>query len=464
MSVTRPSGRIDPATIERDGYLLQSEADLADASARAVDRARALGAEHAVASANEDGGYKVEVANSEVETASRDGAQALTITVYEGGRTGTAVTQALDAAAVDRAVQQAIAIARQLQPDPEAGLADPDTLAWDTPSPPTFAPSGQSATDLADAALEAERGAGENGADVRVVQAGAASRDSRWALATSHGFCRTGSSSIQQRWCVTIAERDGVMTQDYWSSTDRRLEGLMSNADIGLRAAERTLAKLGARDLETQRANVLFDATVATSLVFDLCQALVGGAQFRRATFLPDALGKQAAASHIQLLEDPFEAFGLASAAYDGEGVATARRKVLDDGCVAGLFLGTRMGRKLGMRSTGHASGFHNLTLASNQTADDDDLPAMLRKMGRGLWLTQVLGGGVNPVTGAFSKAAIGFWIENGVVAGPVQNFTVAGSLPDMLREVVAVGADVHREGAVRTGSILIENLQIAGR
>ena len=191
---------------------------------------------------------------------------------------------------------------------------------------------------------------------------------------------------------------------------------------------------------------------------------MTGAAQLRRATFLPDAVGQEAAARHVNIMEDPFEPYGLASATHDADGVAGVRRPIVEEGRVVGLFLDTLMARKLGMRSTGNAGGIRNITLSSRLTNSHDDVATMLRKMGRGLWLTEFLGGGVDPVTGVFSKAARGFWIENGAVICPVENFTVAGNVLEVLRGTVAVGADVYRDGPVRTGSILVDHLQIAGR
>lgn len=449
-----------------DGYLLQSKTDLAQAVAYAIERSAAVGAREAMAMVSEQGGITVTVAGGQVETAVREGSQSLRITVYADGRTGVASTQSLSRSAIDRVVQQAAAMARQLEPDPDAGLADRDTLAWSTPGVPLFAPCGQSAGDLTEAALaiEAAALASANRDEVRVSQAGAASQDMRFALATSQGFCRTGSSSLQQRWCQTIAQRGEDMHQGNWSLVDRRLDGLRSHAEVGRIAADKALGMLGAEGLTTRRVPVLVDAPVASSLVRDLCAQLSGTAQFQRMTFLPNALGQPLAAAHLTLEEDPFEPFGLASSTFDSEGVAGRRRAIVRSGVVEGLFLDTRMARKLGHASTGNAGGMRNLTLCSSTTLPGDDLAAMLRKLGTGLWLTRFMGGGSNPATGVYSRAAAGFWVENGLVVRPVHAFTVAGNLQDMLKAIVAVGADVHREGAIRVGSILLPDLQIAGR
>lgn len=465
MSVSSLS-RSAEAAEGKDGYLLQSEGDLAKAVAYAIEKSAALGAGEAVALVNEVGGISVSVANGEVEKAVRDGNQNLRITVFEKGRTGAASTESLSRAAIDRAVEQAIAMSRQLEPDPDAGLADRDALAWDTPAVPLFAPSNHTAEDLTQAAMtiEAAALATPTADSVRVSQATAASRDMRFALATSQGFGRAGSGSFHERGCVTIARRGPEMKQGHWASVDRRVGGLESTQDIGRRAAEQALAMLGAEGLTTRRAPVLVDATIAPSLVRDMCAQLGGAAQFRRMTFLPDAMGQVIAAPHLTVVEDPFEPYGLASATFDMEGVAGQRRDIVRDGVVAGLFLDTRMARKLGMASTGNAGGMRNLTLASSLTQPGDDLAVMLRKMGQGLWLTRFMGGGVNPATGAYSRAAAGFWVENGQVMRPVQGVTIAGNLQDMLKAIAAVGADVHREGGIRVGSILLPDMQIAGR
>lgn len=454
------------ASDQGDGYLLQSEADLAKAATYAIEKSAVLGAAEAMARVNETGGINVHVANNAVETAVRDGSQSLQITVYENGRTGSASTEALNRRAIDRAVEQAVAMARQLEPDEDAGLAERDMLAWDTPSVPMFAPSNHDALALTRAAMELEAAvlATPTPDRVRVTQAGAASQDMRSAIATSLGFCRTASGSVQERWCQTIAERGDEMVQSYWASTDRRLEGLEPNDYVGRQAAERTLAILGAQNLGTRRSPVLVDSTAGADLVGALCGQLTGMSQYRRMTFIPDAIGQTIAASHLTLVEDPFEPFGLASAAYDNEGVAGARRDIVKDGVVAGLFLDTRTSRKLRLTSTGNAGGMRNLRLASSLTNPADDLPAMLKKLGTGLWVTRFVGGGTNPATGAYSSAAAGFWVENGEVVGPVHGFTIAGNLKDMLLSISALGADVHRAGNIRTGSILLPELQIAGR
>lgn len=449
-----------------DGYLLQSEADLAKAVAYAIERSGALGAAEAIAHVSEGGGIHIAVTNGQVETAVRDGNQSLRITVFENGRTGMASTESLSRSAIDRVVEQAISMSRQLEPDADAGLADTAILAWSTPGVRLFAPSNESAETLTEAALAIEAAALsiKTSDEVRVSEAGASSQDMRFAIATSQGFCRTGSGSIQRRWCQTIAQRGDEMKQGSWSSADRQRTELEPVMEIGRRAAERALAMVGAEGLTTRRCPVLVDSTVAASLVRDICTQLTGSSQFQRMTFLPDAMGQQITAGHLSMVEDPFEPFGLASAAFDDEGVAGRRREIVREGTVAGLFLDTRMARKLGSVSTGNAGGMRNLSLTSSLTQAGDDLAAMLRKLGTGLWLTRFMGGKTNPATGVYSQAAGGFWVENGQIVRPVLGFTVAGNLQDMFKSIAAIGADVHRAGAFRVGSILLPEMQIAGR
>lgn len=467
MSVSSPTRSTGKASIVGgDGYLLQTESHLAEVVAYAIERSAASGASEAMAMVSEQSGISLTVARGKVEKAVREGNQSLRITVYADGRTGVATTESLSHDAIDRAVEQAAAMTRQLEADADAGLADRTALAWTTPTVPLFAPSGHSAEDLTEAALAIEAAAlsAASRDEVRVSEAGAASQDMRFALATSQGFCRTGSGSMQQRWCQTIAQRGADMRQGHWSSMDRRLEGLLPPAELGRIAAEKALGMLGAEGLTTRRVPVLIDAPIASTLVRDMCAQLSGAAQFQRMTFLPGAVGKELTASHLTLVEDPSEPYGLASSTFDSEGVPGSRRAVVRNGMVEGLFLDTRMARKLGRTSTGNAGGMRNLTLTSSATETGDDLAAMLRKLGTGLWLTRFMGGGSHPATGVYSRAAAGFWVENGQVVRPVHGFTVAGNLQDMLKAVIAVGADVHREGAVRVGSILLPDLQVAGR
>ena len=447
-------------------YLFHSEEELADLAQQTVEMAKSMGAEESLAVTSESGGMTARASGGRLESVRRDGMQSMAITVYDAQRTGRASTQDLSPPALRKTVEQAIAIARQVQPDEFAGLPDPDWVCRVQKRVPLHEPGQFTTADLIETATSIESGAlALSGQDtVRVVDAGVSSHETRWARATSQGFRAAAASSIHMRWCVAISEREQIMVRDYASSIDRRASGLMAPDAVGQEAARRSLARLGARGLSTRKAPVLFDARVATTLLADLSSALNGISQYRGQTFFPEPLEKELLAAHLSLVEDPFEPYGLASAAHDSDGVTGSARKVVEDGVVRGLFLSAFAARKLGMLPTGNADGPNNLTLVSRLAGTDDDLSSLWKRMGCGLWLTEFVGGGVDPVTGAYSKAASGFWIEDGQVSHPVHDFTVAGELPRMLKAIVAVGTDTFRDGAFRTGSILVDEMQIAGR
>jgi PmbA protein len=448
------------------GYLLHDEATLSQFVVDAVGHARRLGMSQATAAAREVAGLTLRVKGGIPETTVRDGGQSLSVTVFDGGRTGTANSSTLTPRAIRTAVERAAAIARQVEPDDEAGPADLEWLARDPREVELYAPSGLSAAEIGTGAAMIEAAAVDAAAahPARVMEAGAASHDSRWARAIGDDFCRSASASVQNRWCIVIAERDEVMARGAWKSNERRTERLLPDETIGATAVAHAVRKLGARAIETQTAPVLLDATVAGSLVREFCGGLFGAPQHQKSTFLADAMGRRVLAAHLDLVEDPFEPFGMASGACDSEGVAGMNRHVVRAGVVEGYFLSSRWARKLGRRSTGNADGTWNLSLASRMASGDDDLAAMLRRLDRGLWVTEFLGGRVNPVTGTYSKAAAGFWVEDGKAVFPVQDITIAGDLAAMLGQIRAVGADVHREGAIRSGSILLDEMKIAGR
>lgn len=440
-------GQCDLAQVARDGALCALRA----------------GAEQVVASASEMAGIRMRARGRKFESAVREGAQTVTIRVFNRGRTGVATTSALSRAAIDMAAARAVALALEVEPDIDAAPADDVWLARTAPEVPMYAPSALAAHDLGVIALEIEAAAMSGGdAAVRVGEAGASSVDGSGAIAIGRDFARSTLVSRHDIWCNVIAERDGTMAQDRWSSSDRRLSHLLSPEAVGKVAAARASRKLGGRPLDTRSCPVLLDAVVAASLVNEVAAALTGRAQFQGATFLRNGLGEQAMADHLDLIEDPFEPFGLSSGVCDSEGVGSLPRSVISRGRVEGFFLSSLYARKLGMVPTGNADGIRNLRFTSRHPAEP--IEAMLRKLDRGLWVTEMIGGAVDPVSGAYSKAAAGFWVEDGEIAFPVQDITIAGSLPEMLRGIVALGSDVHRSEAIRTGSVLIERMRISGR
>lgn len=440
-------------------------AEMEEVAACAVSVARALGADHAVASARASAGVQVTARDGATDTALRDARQGLTLTVYRGARAGTASTAALDAAAVRRAAAEAFTLAGLVSEDPEGLPPDLDQMATDTPAPPLDAPAGLDLGTLRTMALQGDaliRGARTApGTGAETVAAGVSSTEMATALATSAGFSRSEAASFHNIWAVALARDAQGAANDSADSIDRRFDGLESMETLAVRAVERAAGRLGARAVATHSGPVIFEARVATALVGALVGALSGASQNRGATFLPGVLGQAAAADHLDLVEDPSEPYGLASGAFDSEGVAGRRRAILNAGVVEGYFLRTRSARQLGMVSTGNADGPWNLRLSSR--APGGSLDALRRLMGRGLVVTRLMGGATDPVTGNWTYAVAGTWIENGETVHAVTDVTVGGNLKDMLRAIVAVGDDTHRAGAIRTGSILIDGLRIGG-
>ncbi len=431
----------------------------------AVDQALSLGDVAVSATARIGGGMRFTVAQGTADTALRDLTQSLVVTVYQRGRMGTASTSSLEEAAIRRAAAEAVATAGRVAPGPDAGLADPATLAHDTPLPELASPSGLSVAELSALAFELDAAARARallpGIATRVAEAGVASSDGRVALATSAGFCRSFSFSNHGLWAMVKAERDGQSVIDVAQSTERRFQALDSVETVAAKAVERAVSQLGSRSLPTQRASILFDAPVASALLEDLVGALGGAAQFRRTSLFQDSLGTQIAPDHIDLLEDPFQPYGLASGAFDSEGVAGQQRAVIEAGMVRGYFLDSRAARRLAMRSTGNADGPWNLRFTSRAPAEDR--AALCVRMGRGLLVTQFNGGATDPVTGNWTRAAGGFWVEDGVPTFPISGITVGGNLREMIGGIVTIGSDFYRQGAFQTGSILIHDLQIGG-
>jgi PmbA protein len=439
-------------------YLTHDEAALRDVAGAAIDRITAAAAQGS-AVADCRGGAMVSVHDGEVGTARRDGHQMLRVTVHRDGRSGTASSTSFDADAVARTVSEALTIAAAVQPDDDTGLADPAWMAMERPEVPLWAPDDRGPGALIDDALTIE--AAGQGDGHRVSEAGAATQDGAWALATTTGFCRSSRFSHQSRWCQIIAPDGDAAVSDVAHSEDRRLAMLDPADAIAALAIERTLSARGAHAIASGRMPVLFLPSIAAILLSELVGALSGVPQYSGQTFLPDAIGRQVLPDTFDLLENPFEPFGLASAPFDGDGVAGSRRAVIAGGVVQSLFLAARSARRLRLRSTGNGNGPYNLSLCATQ--DGGDRAAMLAHMGEGLVVTQLLGGATDPVRGTWTRAVAGFRVEAGGIAHPVRDVTLAGSLPDMLRSIVAVGADVERMGPFRTGSILVDAMQVGG-
>ena len=282
-------------------------------------------------------------------------------------------------------------------------------------------------------------------------------------MGNTRGFLGGYAYSRHSLSVAPIAGRGGNMQRDYWYTSERDPVRLASPEAVGRYAAERTLARLSARRLRTTKAPVLFEAPLALGLLGAFTQAASGGALYRKASFLVDALGKPIFADHIDVLEDPHVPGAMGSSPFDDEGVRTRARRVVAAGTLEGYFLSSYTARKLGMSTTGNAGGSHNLSLTSRLTRPEDDFRAMLKKLGTGLLVTELIGQGVNYLTGDYSRGAFGYWVENGQIQHAVEEITIAGNLADMFRQIVAVGADTLSRGTKTTGSILIEQMSIAG-
>ncbi len=429
-------------------------------AAETLDLARAGGASAAETEISEGSGLSVSVRHGEVETIEHNRDKGIGVTVYLGQKRGHASTSDFSRAALARTVEKALTIARYTAEDDCAGLAEEALLARLVPDLDLHHPWAvdvERATAMARACEAAALGV-----DARINNsegASLSSQGSQFIYANSLGFCGGYPSTRQSLSCAVIAEEDGGMQRDYWYTTARAEEDLDSPEVVGRRAGERTVRRLKARKLSTRQCPVLFEAPIATGLIASFVSAISGGHLYRKSTFLLDSLGSQLFPSFFQMIENPFLPRGLASSPFDAEGVATHEREVVRDGVVQGYFLGSYSARKLGMKTTGNAGGNHNLIVPST----GQDLAGLLDKMGTGLVVTELLGQGLNMVTGDYSRGAAGFWVENGEIAYPVEEITIAGNLRDMLGGIVAIGTDVETRGSRRVGSILIGNMTVAG-
>ena len=430
----------------------------------ALAHARKLGATDAGAEASEGCGLSVSVRKGELENVERNRDKSLGVTVYVGHRRGNASTSDFSDAAVAQTVQAAYDIARFTAEDPAGGLPDEADITREQPDLDLFHPWSVASEQAAALALECEAAAFAT--DRRISNsegAGVSAQQSHFFSAHTHGFRGGYASSRHSISVAPIAGKGNDMQRDAWYSSMRSAQELASPQAVGRYAAERALSRLKARKIRTVECPVLFESPLAAGLLGGLVQATSGGALYRKSSFLLDSLGKPVLPAHVDVVEDPHIPRGKGSAPFDDEGVTTRARKVVDAGRLEGYFLGTYSARKLGMKTTGNAGGSHNLTLRSRQTGADDDLDAMLRKLGTGLFVIELMGQGVNYVTGDYSRGASGFWVDGGRIAFPVQEITIAGNLRDMLMGIEAVGADAYNYGAKTTGSLLVNRMTVAG-
>lgn len=430
----------------------------------ALAHARKLGATDAGAEASEGCGLSVSVRKGELENVERNRDKSLGVTVYVGKRRGNASTSDFSEAAIEQTVQAAYDIARFTAEDPVGGLPDEEDIVREQPELDLFHPWAVTSEEAAKLALECEAAALST--DKRITNsegAGVSAQQSHFFSAHTHGFRGGYASSRHSISVAPIAGKGDDMQRDAWYSSMRSADELASPQAVGRYAAERALSRLKSRKIKTTECPVLFESPLSAGLLGSLVQATSGGALYRKSSFLLDSLGKKVLPEHISVDEDPHVRRGKGSAPFDDEGVTTKARKVVDAGRLQGYFLSTYSARKLGMKTTGNAGGSHNLVLSSSRTKADDDLDAMLEKLGTGLFVIELMGQGVNYVTGDYSRGCSGFWVEKGRIAFPVQEITIAGNLKDMLLGIEAVGADAYTYGAKTTGSILINRMKVAG-
>ncbi|HXZ54138.1 MAG TPA: metalloprotease PmbA [Burkholderiales bacterium] len=435
-------------------------ATLKTIAADALAHAAAKGASGCEAEVSDGYGQTVTIRKSEVETIEYNRDKSLGVAVYVGRRKGYASTADFTGRAVRDTVEAALTIARFTAEDEAAGLPDPEDLARNPGDLDLFHPWNPPVEEAIAMAKACEAAAFR--LDKRVVNSeGASVSAQQWqfALGNSHGFMEGFPTSRHTLSCAVIAAENGRMQRDDWHVSQRSASDLARPEAVGDYAGRRALARLRSRKIGTLQAPVLFEAPVANDLVSTFVSAASGGSLYRKASFLVDALGKTVFSPIVTLVERPHLPRGQASSWYDDEGVATRDRDVVRDGVLRGYFLGSYSARKLGMKTTGSAGGNHNLVLQGG----DLDLPGLIRKMGRGLLVTELIGFGVNLVTGDYSRGAAGFWVEGGEIRHPVEEITIAGNLRDMFRSIAAIGSDALTRGSRTTGSILIDKMTIAG-
>ena len=440
-------------------FPMASEA-LRQISQTVLARARANGATAAEAEVSQGFGQSVSIRKGEVETIEYTRDKGVNVSVYVGKRRGHASSVDTSESALVATVDKALTIARYTEEDDAAGLADPDRLARNLPDLDLYHPWDIAVDDAIEIARNCERAALD--VDKRITNSEGASvsaHESEFVYANSLGFSGGYKSSRHGISASVIAEDGGSMQRDYWYTSSRSHDEMQDAEAVGRIAGERCVRRLNAVKLTTRNAPVLFEAPIASGLIGHFVGAISGGSLYRKSSFLLDSIGQQVFAPHIRISELPHVPRGVASAPFDDEGVATSARDIVRDGVVQGYFLGSYSARKLGMTTTGNAGGTHNLVISHG----DDDFQAMLRRLDTGLLVTELLGQGINPVTGDYSRGAAGFWVEKGEIAYPVEEITIAGNLRDMYRRIVAIGNDVDRRGSRQTGSILLAEMTIAG-
>lgn len=438
----------------------QALARLSELAREVIARCLGRGASQAEVHLNEDRGLSVGVRLGEVETIEYTRDRGVSLTVYFGGRKASASTADLAPESIQATIEQACAIARHTEEDPCAGLAEAELMAQTFPDFDLWHPLPLDADAAIARALACEQAGRQADARISNSEGAQAAQGSSLSLyANSHGFIGAERGSSHSLSLSLIAGQGEAMQRDYWFDVACCQDDLATPESIGRRAAERTVTRLDPRPAPTGRFPVLFSAEVARSLIGHLIAAVSGGALYRRASFLLDHMGRAVLPPGIDLIERPHLRRGHRSAAFDAEGVATRECALVRDGVLERYLLGSYSARKLGLRSTANAGGVHNLDISLGTQS----LTQLLRDMGRGLYVTELMGQGVNPITGDYSRGAAGFWVEHGELAYPVDEVTIAGNLKQMLLGIQAVGCEVDRRSHLRTGPILLAPMTLAG-
>lgn len=438
-----------------------TQTDLESIIERALQEARARGASQAEAAVSQDTGLSVGVRLGEVETLEHQRDRSMGITVYFGQRKGSASTADFSAEAVGATVAKACSIARFTAEDASSGLADAALMARSPQDLDLFHPWNVTADRAIEIAKSCEAAA--LGFDSRINNSEGASVGTHQGLhvyGNTHGFVGGYPTTSHTLSCVVLAGTGEDMQRDYWYTSSRDWQELQDPESVGRESARRTIARLGPRKISTRRAPVLFVPELARGLIGHFVAAIRGSSQYRQASFLLNSAGQQVFPANFSIAERPHIPKAMASAPFDDEGVATRDRELVAAGVLTGYILSSYSARKLGLQTTGNAGGSHNLIVAPTVTGG---VPAMLSRLGTGLLLTELMGQGVNTVTGDYSRGAAGFWVENGEIQFPVAEVTIAGNLRSMFLGLGEVGDDIDARGGVRVGSILVQEMTIAG-
>lgn len=425
-----------------------------------VAEARRQGATACEVAVSLEQGLSTSVRQREVETVEFNRDQGFGITLYVGHRKGSASTSASGPDAIRETVAAALAIAKHTSEDESSGLADAALMAKEQPDFDLFHPWDITPEQAIERALICEAAAFD--ADSRIKNADGTTLNVHQGCrvyGNSHGFIGGYASTRHSLSCVMIAEGDGQMQRDYWYDVNRRGDHLMDARLIGQKAAERAASRLGARPVPTCEVPVLFSAELAGGLFGSFLGAVSGGNLYRKSSFLEGAIGQRLFPEWMTIDERPHLIGAMGSSAFDGDGLATYAKPFVENGDLVSYILSTYSGRKLGLPSTANAGGVHNLFVSHGT----EDQAALIRRMGRGLLVTELMGSGLNMVTGDYSRGAAGFWVENGEIQFPVQEVTIAGNMRDMFKQIVAVGSDLEMRSNIRTGSVLIEKMMVAG-